>query len=298
MRAHGVDAKGVRVDGDGLVPEALEQAIKESVAEGKPPRFLYVVPNGSNPCGTTLRADRFRRVYEACAAHAIVIVEDDPYWWLSLEEDAPLPGPSTTFASLDTAGIVVRLDSFAKSVAPGFRLGWLTGPAALVDAFNSASSTSSHNGSPFAMVALHAILEHWGEAGLHAHVARVRGEYRRRMRVMAAAADEHLGGLAKWSVPKAGMFLFLDLSPSGVSDSREIMAALRDHRVLAIPSAVFSPEGEASPHLRLSFSQASDEGMRKGVARLGALLRARKDRVGPGEEPVASPQAHKPVRVH
>jgi DNA-binding transcriptional MocR family regulator len=76
-----------------------------------------------------------------------------------------------------------------------------------VHAFNGASSISTHNGSPFAMVALHAMLTHWGDDGLDRHIEGVRAEYRRRMRVMLDAADAELEGLAIWTRPAVGMFV-------------------------------------------------------------------------------------------
>jgi DNA-binding transcriptional MocR family regulator len=277
MRARGVVLGGVEVDEDGMIPAALEREIARFHARGLTPKALYIVPNGSNPCGSTLSAARFGRIYAICLQHGICIWEDDPYWWLSLGEDAPLPGPRTSFASIDTGAIVVRLDSFAKCIAPGFRLGWVAGPPRIIHAFNGANSTSTHNGAPFAMVALHALLEQWGEAGLHAHLSAMRGEYRRRMAVVLRAADCHLKGLASWKQPRAGMFLWLDLSPSRVADASVLMPALREQRVLTIPSVLFSPVGRPSAHMRISFSVASDADLTQGVSRLAAVLREHRD---------------------
>jgi len=272
MRAHAILLDGVDVDNDGMIPSSLKHKCEHVRVQGGRVKALYIVPNGSNPCGTTLAPERYAAIYQICRDHGVVIIEDDPYWWLSLDKEAALPGPSTSFASIDTEGIVIRVDSFAKAIAPGFRLGWLTGAPELVHAFNAVSSTSTHNGSPFAMAALHEILVHWGEEGLNSHIASTRSEYRRRMHVMLAAVESRLKGLAHWTPPKAGMFLFLDLSPSGVTDSTTLMDKLREHRVLTIPSKVFSPVGRASPHMRVSFSMATDEDMGKGIARLAALL--------------------------
>lgn len=114
MRSRGIVLAGVRIDERGLIPDSLEREIVRLRAEGQTPRALYIVPNGSNPGGTTLAPERFAQIYEICRAHRVCIIEDDPYWWLAHGEGAPLPGPSTSFASIDADGLVVRLDSFAK----------------------------------------------------------------------------------------------------------------------------------------------------------------------------------------
>lgn len=122
------------------------------------------------------------------------------------------------------------------------------------------------------MVALHAVLSHWGEAGFNAHIAAMRAEYRRRLAMTLRAADAHLTGLAKWTVVTAGMFLWLDLTPSRVCDASMLMPALREHRVLTIPSVVFSPTGKTSPHMRISFSVATDSDIATGISRLAKVL--------------------------
>lgn len=281
MRSRGLTLEGIAVDADGLLPAALEAACARLRADSRPPKALYIVPNGSNPCGSTLSAERFAAIYAICARYRVAIIEDDPYWFLSLAPSARLPGPAcSSFAALDTDSLVVRIDSFAKAIAPGFRLGWLAGPPHVVRAFNGVCSTSTHNGSPFAMVVLHALLAHWGEAGFDAHVAAVRAEYARRLAVTLRAADAHLKGLAAWTAPKAGMFLWLDLAPSRVRDASALMPALREHRVLTIPSVVFSPAGATSAHMRISFSVATDGELGEGIARLARVL---------GEHKAASP---------
>lgn len=62
MRSRGVVLSGVAVDSDGLVPAALEAECARLAAEGRAPKALYIVPNGSNPCGSTLSAERFAQV--------------------------------------------------------------------------------------------------------------------------------------------------------------------------------------------------------------------------------------------
>ena len=75
----------------------------------------------------------------ACSRHGILIVEDDPYFYLQFPRGpqhppglAGLPRASS-YLSLDTQGRVIRLDSFAKFLAPGLRLGWAAAPPTVID---------------------------------------------------------------------------------------------------------------------------------------------------------------------
>lgn len=127
------------------------------------------------------------------------------------------------------------------------------------------------------MVALHAMLTHWGDDGLDRHIEGVRAEYRRRMRVMLDAADAELEGLATWTRPAVGMFVWCDLTPSRVADASVLMPALKAHRVLTIPATSFSPACKPDPHMRLTFACASDKEMILGVQRLAAVLREHRE---------------------
>jgi DNA-binding transcriptional MocR family regulator len=124
----------IPVDTIGIIPEALELTCSSLRASGQQPKLLYTVPVGQNPTGSRLAPNRYLPIYRTAAAHGVLIVEDDAYFYLQHRADAPtqpvpgLRGLGPSFLSLDTQGIVLRLDTFSKLLAPGFRIGWLTAP--------------------------------------------------------------------------------------------------------------------------------------------------------------------------
>jgi tryptophan aminotransferase len=90
---------------------------------------------GANPSGTTVPLSRRRKVLRLARQYNFLIMEDDPYFYLYFGS-APRP-PS--YFSLERSeggeiGRVLRFDSFSKIISGGLRLGWATGPAALLDA--------------------------------------------------------------------------------------------------------------------------------------------------------------------
>ena len=79
--------------------------------------------------GTVLTQERRNEIYQLASEHDMLILEDDPYYYLQfLSGDRP---PS--FLSLDTEGRVLRFDSFSKVLSSGLRLGFVSGPPQLVD---------------------------------------------------------------------------------------------------------------------------------------------------------------------
>src|SRR6478609_7521135 len=73
------DVVHAQMDGEGLVPEALRQAIVATKAAGKTIKFLYTIPNFHNPAGVTLPLERRQQIVEICAEEGLLILEDNPY---------------------------------------------------------------------------------------------------------------------------------------------------------------------------------------------------------------------------
>merc|ERR1712150_165385 len=103
-------------------------------------------------------------------------------------------------------------------------------------------------------------LQAWGVAGFEAHLRKLQGSLRARCDALVAAADKHLGDVAAWKRPKAGMFLWIKLHrpPQEIS---KLLTLMEEHGVVAMPGNYCkSPgsRGNLCPYVRLSF--VIDEG--------------------------------------
>ena len=76
-----------------------------------------------------LPLDRRKEILQLCSDYNLIVLEDDPYFYLQFEEKHLRP-PS--LFSLDTEGRVIRFDSFSKILSSGVRLGFVTGPKELI----------------------------------------------------------------------------------------------------------------------------------------------------------------------
>ena len=101
------------MDDDGLIPEALEEAIRRTAAAGRRAKFLYTVPNFHNPAGVTLAAGRRHRILDICQRAGLLVVEDNPYGLLGFDAD-----PMRALRADDDEG-VVYLGTFSKTFAAG-----------------------------------------------------------------------------------------------------------------------------------------------------------------------------------
>ena len=118
----------VQSDSDGMIPSSLKDVLNANQNDKKP-KFLYINPTGANPTGTMLPEKRREEIYQLASDHDLLILEDDPYYYLQFHPD----GRPKSFLSLDSEGRVLRFDSFSKVLSSGLRLGFVTGPKPLVD---------------------------------------------------------------------------------------------------------------------------------------------------------------------
>eukprot|EP00455_Lapot_gusevi_P049941 TRINITY_DN716_c0_g1_i1.p1 TRINITY_DN716_c0_g1~~TRINITY_DN716_c0_g1_i1.p1 ORF type:complete len:213 (-),score=77.67 TRINITY_DN716_c0_g1_i1:216-854(-) len=209
-------------------------------------------------------------------------MEDDPYYFLYYgSAPAPAAGqehlysrPKTvSFMSMDIEGRVLRFDSLSKILSSGLRIGWVTGPKPLIQRLELHQQATSLNASGVSQALAYKLMQHWGPAGWEKHLNEVALFYLRRRDVLIASAQRHLNKLAEWTVPDAGMFLWLKLL--GIEDTRDLISSKAvQAKVLFIPGQVCSPSNAKSPFVRAAFSTASHADMDTAMQRLAQLLKS------------------------
>eukprot|EP00040_Diaphanoeca_grandis_P013028 m.65915 g.65915 ORF g.65915 m.65915 type:complete len:449 (+) comp23618_c0_seq2:179-1525(+) len=274
LKPYGCNLVGTETDGDGLIPDSLERLLdtwEQTYSEKsqiKKPRVLYTIPTGANPSGGTMTVQRRQEVYRIAQAHDLLILEDDPYYYLQFTKDR-LP----SLFSMDTDARVLRFDSFSKILSSGMRVGTVTGPQTLVQQLCLHTQAVNLHPSGLSQMAVYKLLQHWGEEGFEAHIDFVQSFYLKQRNHFLKSAEKHLTGLAEWSTPSAGMFVWIKLL--NVTDSFKLIREKAvDEKVLLIPGNAFSSTQEPSPYVRAAYSTASAEDMDEALARLARLLRA------------------------
>ncbi|NXD35166.1 AADAT protein, partial [Copsychus sechellarum] len=264
LRPLGCNIINIPSDQHGIIPKALKEILSawspEDVknSSNHPPKFLYTVPNGCNPTGNSLTAERKKEIYQLARKYDFLIIEDDPYYFLQFEKPwAP------TFLSMDVDGRVIRTDSFSKILSSGLRIGFLTGPKPLIDRVVLHIQVSTMHTSTFTQAStnppneLSQLLQQWGQKGFLEHIDRVVDFYRIQRDAMLTAADKWLKDLAEWYPPVAGMFLWIKIK--GISDTQQlIMEKALKKEVLLVPGGAFNIDSsEPSSYVRASFSLSS-----------------------------------------
>jgi kynurenine/2-aminoadipate aminotransferase len=281
LRPLGVEIVGVEVDHEGLNPHALETTLSQwhTTHPNRPlPKALYTIPTGQNPSGSTLSTERKKEIYAIAQKYNFIIIEDDPYWFLQFETSSATTSNTTdteqrrSFLSFDIDGRVVRLDSFSKILSAGIRLGYATGPTSLLQRLEMHQQATNLHASGLSQMLVYKLLSKWGFDGLKRHVSQVQQFYKEQRDFMINAAVKHLTGLADWTRPSAGMFMWFRLH--GIENTEVlIQEKARSAKVLLVPGKAFSPYNASSSYVRASFSLASEKDIDEALRRLSVLLK-------------------------
>ncbi len=263
IKSYGGVPVGIDMDEDGAIPSKMEQIILQLQKEGRPPKLFYTVPNFQNPTGITTSLQRRCQILELAARYNLVILEDDPYGPLCYEGEVP---PS--YFSLDHQERVIYLGSYSKVLIPGIRVGWLAGPKPLVDKVVMAKQTADLCSSSLGQQLACVLSE---DGYLDRHIMRLAELYREKRDSMAEAMELYFPADVKFSVPKGGFFIWVEL-PDYYPPARELLDLALKHNIAFVHGEGFSCNGGGKHSARFSFSQPETEDITRGISILGSLL--------------------------
>lgn len=258
---------GVTQQPDGIDLARLDEVHRRHTAAGHRVKFLYVVPNFQNPTGVLTSLDKRRLLLEWARRTDVLIVEDDPYSDLYFDDASE--AEMRPIKADDKEGRVIYLSSLSKTLAPAFRVAWMTGPAALIAKFDTAKqSTDLCTSALDQRIAYEACRR----GVLERQVRVLRQHYQRKRTVMAVALSRELGDLARWLHPRGGFFLWVELPPA--VDTQALLPRAMERRVIYVAGRPFFVDGSGSSFMRLSFSLPSPERIEEGIHRLAEVVRA------------------------
>jgi len=251
----------IEMDENGLIPEALRQAIKTLRYQGRRIKFLYLIPNYQNPAGVLLPADRRSEILDICRSEKIFIVEDNPYGLLGFDR------PSPNAMRAEDSENVIYLGSFSKTIVPGFRIGWALVPQSLKEKLVIASESSILCPSNFSQMAIASYLANqpWRE-----QIASFCALYKVRRDAMLSALDAYFPKAATWTKPAGGFYVWVTLPPE--IDTKAMVPRAIAAKVAYVPGTAFYADGFGSWSLRLSYCYPTPERITQGVMALSKVV--------------------------
>uniref|UniRef100_UPI0035B29D83 aminotransferase-like domain-containing protein n=1 Tax=Hylemonella sp. TaxID=2066020 RepID=UPI0035B29D83 len=239
-------------------PEGPDLAVMARYCEVHRPRLFVSVSVLHNPTGYSLTPGSAHRILQLAAAHDFHIVEDDTYSHLAPEQAVRL-------CALDELQRTIYVSGFAKIIAPGWRVGYLAAPEALVMRLLDTKLISTLSTPPLLEQALAWCIAQ-GQLRRHAERVRVRLDAARARSVRLAEAHG-----CRFVAPPAGLFGWVD---TGV-DTEVLAQRLLDQGWLLAPGALFHAGRQSSTLMRINYATTQEAAFWKVFARARDALAAR-----------------------
>ncbi|MBM3925141.1 MAG: PLP-dependent aminotransferase family protein [SAR202 cluster bacterium] len=259
MRRHGAKIKGVSMDKEGLIPEALDEALTDLESKKTPAKMIYAIPTFQNPTARTMGLKRRKEVLAVSQKHSTPLFEDDCYadnWFYE--------PPPPAIQSMDQEGNVLYCGSFSKIVAPGMRLGYMVAPPQVIEYVKGIHLGATP--SQFSVLATLNFLQEHGKE----HIELCRGVFRKKKDVAYASVREYMGNRVECDDTKGGLYLWVKM-PEGTNTAK-LLAKAREQGLSYSIGTNFSAEQDAYNYLRLCFAHLNNEDIREGIRRIARFF--------------------------
>lgn len=240
---------------NGLMVDALEEALRT-----RPVRACLVTPNFQNPLGSRMPEEAKQALVRLLARHEIPLIEDDLYGDLSFAPPRP-----RSLKAYDHEGNVLHCGSFSKTLAPGYRVGWLA-PGRYLGAVKRIKYATTIATAALPQMALAAFLR---KGGYDHHLRRLRRALSQNLERMTHAVAEFFPEGTRVSRPGGGFVLWVEM-PEAV-DALALYRRARERGISIAPGPIFSPSGGYRHCVRLNGGYPWSDRIEEALHTLGRL---------------------------
>lgn len=259
-----IEALGLRVVEVPSLPDAgLDVDALERTLEHERVAAVVAVPNFSNPLGGLMPDAAKARLVRLLAERGLPLVEDDVYGDLAFDGSRPRPAKAW-----DRDGLVILCGSFSKSLAPGYRVGFVV-PGRHHDAIERLKF-ATNVASP--TLPQRAIARFLASGAYDRHLRGLRSHLEEIVARTSAAVAESFPVGTRISRPHGGCYLWVEL-PTAV-DALQLHSRSLAAGVAISPGQIFSPTGSHRSCIRLNCGEPWSPRIAAAVSTVGALARA------------------------
>jgi GntR family transcriptional regulator/MocR family aminotransferase len=257
FKALKVRVVGVPVDRDGLVVDAIPRRV----------RLVYVTPSHQYPLGVSMSLARRQALLAWAERHDAAIIEDD------YDSEFRFGGrPLEPLQTLDTAGRVIYVGSFSKTMLPTLRLGFLVAPRSIRSAVHKAKYVTDWHTSMLVQEALARFLDTGGYAR---HIRRISAVYRVRHELIASAVRRHFADHLDLVPSSTGLHLTARARHATVGQIAAIVRRAADAGVAVQELSFFAASDSAQSGIVFGYGSISTDDIQEGLRHLRKSLVAR-----------------------
>ena len=245
----------------GMSIDALERAVDSIEISA-----VICIPNYSNPSGTLMTDLKKQRMVELLADRAIPLIEDDIYGELYFGDSRP-----SICQEFGDSDMILSCNSFSKTLAPGFRIGWVLPGKYEAQVIKHKRLTSAATGTLQQLA-----IAHFMQIGAYQrHLRKLRQTFKRQMYTLRQSIARHFPEGTRVSHPDGGFVLWVQL-PFNI-DTLDLAERAMKEKISIAPGMMFSVSDQYTHFLRLCTGFAWSDTAEQGVRRLGQMIREKCD---------------------
>ena len=251
--------KVVEISSDSNTGPDLDELDK--ILKKFPVKAVLLVPNFSNPIGSCMPDENKRKLVNIITKHNIPLIEDDIYGELYFGRNRP-----KTCKYYDKAQLVMHCSSVSKSLAPGYRVGWVI-PGRFLQAVTQLKMMHTISSPSLTQAAM----AHFLEMGRYEyHLKSLRRSLHTQCLRYTQAIMQYFPADTKISRPSGGFVLWIELNKK--VDAYKLCKEAQRHHISVAPGQIFSASSNYSNYVRISYGAPWSEDVEYGLMMLGRLI--------------------------
>ena len=240
----------------------VDPAHLETLIDQFPVKACVFVPNFSNPLGSCMPDEKKQALVELITRRQIPLIEDDIYGELYFGRHRP-----KTCKTFDKEGWVLHCSSLSKSLAPGYRIGWIL-PGRFAEKVMRIKMMHTVTGTTITQQAI----AHFLSIGRYEyHLKKLRKALHTQCLRYLQGIMQHFPANTKVSRPQGGFVLWVELDKK--LNAYHLYQEALKHQISVAPGQLFSARGQFGNCLRISYARPWDEEVEEGLKTLGKLIK-------------------------
>lgn len=237
------------------------QALKKVIVKQEI-NAIILMPNFNNPLGSIMPDEHKKEIVNIIQKHQIPLIEDDIYGDVYFGKKRP-----STCRYYDNSGLVIWLGSFSKTIAGGYRVGWIAPGKFLAEVLKLKLCLSSSSPT----ITQEAIANFLANGRYDYHLRKLRQTYYTNSLKYIAAIAAYFPKDTRVSKPKGSFLLWVELNPK--IDVSLLYKKALEQGIIFTPGNIFTLQDQYKNCMRLSYGMPWNEKIEEALKKLGGLVK-------------------------
>lgn len=237
----------------GIELDALNKALQT-----KKVKLCLLVSNFSNPLGSCMPDENKKAVVKLMEKYNVPLIEDDLFGDLYFSNHRP-----TCCKTYDESGMVLLCSSFSKTLAPGYRVGWMA-----PGKFKEKVSRTKYYHSLYTTSVTHEAVGSFLENDRYEnHLRKLRLTLHRNSLQFLRSISQYFPDDSRVTIPQGGLHLWVELNKN--IDTVELYNKAMANKISISPGRMFTLQNQYNNCLKLNFGLVWDDKVESALKLLG-----------------------------